>query len=395
MAANFVTSVICRSHQQDCDTYCGMATVMMVLNALDPSVPPLLEDDIKAWIPSTDTSNAPPCEVAAAIENHKPASWNGVTFAVSSLPKVAEANKAIVRALYDTRAPVATQVNGASHWLVVTGALTDSEPAPFADYKLLGLFVHNPKPLAVPRSMAHADTDACGHAKDSGQLDEFISTTDWTNSWFTGTGAGNFVSVPGSGTPPPPSPRLATTRARAGAGADAGARAALDARTQAAVDAIEKLGLNAQGPCAHLLACAVPSPSSKPGGGGGDDWFVTLYAGGKPTATARVADDTKNTFLGVGVTAPGGTTPVRSVREMADALTNRTLQVHGQNRDVCLTAGDFTVRGPFSQASREAPSPYDPLYEIRISGNGEVYYTTLAAKRLYTHITWYDVPPPS
>jgi hypothetical protein len=389
--ATVATAVACRSHQQDFDTFCGMASVMMVLNALDPGVPPLSEEFIVTLIPGDNASSAPPDQVACAIEDQKPPAWNGVTFAVIPAPSLREANDAIVRALYDTQAPVATQVIGDAHWLVVVGVLTDVEPVPGAPYTLLGVFVNNPTPTANPGPMTHSDGDVCGQNPGSGELHEFISAVDWA-ARFPGTSDGRFVCVPGSGTPPvaaaPPMTPLAAPPAVAAA----------DPVTQAALDEIARLGLNVHGPCAELLQNAVPSVGP-PAGGHGLPWYVTLDAGGSPTAIARIDGPAAgpHTFLGVAVTPPGGTMRVASADEMVTKLQGREFDV--ADLRVAMTEGEYDVIGPCWRPCRESPSPYDPLYEIRFRADSRHgarrYYTTLGAVRLYDDMTWFDGAPTS
>lgn len=388
--ATVATAVPCRSHQQDTDTFCGMASVMMVLNALDPGVAPLSEEFILTLIPGDATSNAPPDQVAGAIDEEKPPAWDGVRFAVNPAPSLRDANEAIVRALYDTHAPVATQVIGDAHWLVVVGALTDVEPVPGAQYELLGVFVNNPTPTANPGPMTHADGDACGHEPGSGALHEFISAADWS-ARFPPTAQGVFVCVPAVGTPPPAAAPLVAE------GADPSAVTGPDAVTQAALDAIAALGLNARGPCAERLKKAVPSGAPPAGGHGLPTWYVTLDAGGSPTATARVAGPAAgpHTFLGVAVTEPGGTARVLPAHEMAAKLRGREFEVGG--RRVQLMHERFHVVGPYWRPCRESPSPYDPLYDVHVQADARHdacrYYTTLAGARLYADMTWYDVTP--
>jgi hypothetical protein len=162
------------------------------------------------------------------------------------------------------------------------------------------------------------------------------------------------------------------------------------------LDAIARLGLNAQGPCAQLLQNAVPS-GAPPAGGHGLPWFVTLNVGGLPTATALVAGAATGpfTFLGIAVTEPGGTARVLSAPEMTTALQGREFFVDRQS--VQLTEGQFDVIGPFWRPSRESPSPYDPIYEIWVgAGAGHDtrrYYTTLAAAHLYNDMTWFAAAP--
>jgi hypothetical protein len=394
MFTGVATAVDCRYHQQDNDMFCGMASVMMVVNALDPGVAPLSEGYIKKQIPTVGGSNAPPNEVACAIETLKPAAWQDVTFAVISPSTQGEANDAIVRTLHDVHAPVATQVLGSSHWLVVVGALTDVEPVPNANYTLLGVFVNNPITLPKPRQMVHANDDPCGRKPGCGELHEFISMAGWLTR-FPGTGAGLFQCVPATGTPPS---LAASPTATVPAGAPQGAAA--DPQTQAALDAIVQFGLNAQGPCAQILAKAGPS-TVPPAGGGGDPWYVTLDVGGAHAAIVRLSADANGAFtlLDVGVKDPGGTVAVLSADAMTAALQQQAQQqpdVLRLDRSAARPAEDSFVvrRGPFWRPCRESPSPFDPLYEIQVNRDGEArrYYRTLSSEHLYTDMTWYDLP---
>ena len=390
-STGFPTTVACRAHQQNNVDFCGMTAVMMVLDALGA---PLSEEEIGKSIPGRGPSNAPPDQVAAAIQNLKPAAWHDVTFAFVAPTTQQAANLAIVRTLYDLHAPVATQVLGTSHWLVVVGALTDVEPEPSATFAPQGFFVNNPTPVLNPSPpdpvpMTHTDTDTCGRAQHCGELHEFISMVGWA-SRFTPTGAGQFVCVPGSGTPPQQADSRALAVLADTVVADTVADMVLDPVTQAVMDAIASFGLATQGPCAKLLQKAVPSGQPQQAG---DTWYVTLFAGESPTALAIVALDAGTyTLQSIGVTVPGATAPVLSAASMAAGLRHREFHVAG--RQVKLNEGEFDVIGPFWRPCAESPSPYDPLYEIRTGHGHEArYYTTLAAHRLYADMTWYDVPP--
>lgn len=381
-----VTSVDVRAHQQNTLTFCGMATAMMVLNSLDRTNP-RTEVFLRHQIPATGASNAPPASMAGAISTLKPTS-NSLTFTASTFPTWLAANDAIVRTLFDHQVPVATQVFGESHWLVVCAVRTDVEPAVGTQYTLEGVFVNNPTPTPTGnRNQDHAGDDACGTKPETGALHEFSSADDW-RARFSGTSAPAFVCVTASGTPAAAAPALR-----------AGARFQAADPQSAAIGGIAAYELDSLGPCAPFLKDPVAGTVTPVITNTANFSYVRiLHQDGSYAGLARVQSD--GTFLGVMVS--GEEHPILTPAAMA-ALVAPKLVAHppfaGRHDDSTppRPAPTPKVTGPFWRPCRESPSPYYPLYQIEaedVAGRPRTLWATFDGK-VYSRLTWFEVPPPA
>lgn len=347
---------------QDRETYCGPATVMMVLSSLTPDTDPLPQQSLRDEIPETGDSYAPSDAVARVLETDKPVS-NPLTFTRKEVCKPASAVDAIVRGLRDAHAPVATEYYQGHHWIVVRGALTDIDPVPGSAYDVLGFFIHNPTVVPKQGRYHHYAGDQCGRGPDFGALQEFVTTEDFITN--AGSSHGTYVSIP----------------------------ADLDAKLESmprlrydppvvefdplrrAAEAIASYELDAKGPLARLLHAAMPTKSQQFNDDTIPAHYVTMTQQGGDVGYVRIAVE-DGRFLGVTVTEPGQLHAIRTASEMWSLLESRAFDLDGEA--VRLAEDNFTVSAPFWRPCRESVSPYYPLYRVRVwtAGLARTLYLT-------------------
>ncbi len=287
-----------------------------------------------------------------------------------------EANDAIVRALFDTGLPVATEFFGGFHWIVVCGALTDVRPLPGTPYELYGFFINLPTLPPAPAEQQHRDDDLCGRAQYRGALHEFVSMADWNRS-FRLNSTQTFVNVTARRRVDPVVDNVLSEHVDFGA--------ALDPK-QSAMDGIASNQLASQGPLKGLLVGAVATAVTRIRKQ--NAYYVTMTQNGLDVGYARVTDN-DGTFLGAMVTEPGQLHPILTPAQIAVRIENEELAFDGER--IRLSADSFVVDEPFWRPCREAPSPYYPLYEVQVrtkDGTKTVYSTAEGCAR--TSLMFYD-----
>ena len=195
-------------HQQDTDYYCGAATAQMILDSIGAGL--LDQNTLYNSNHSHNTQSGwatDPDGLNFTLNNYKQLSPTFHSYFVIARPDTElEGSRRIIGAIEVYGFPTGTLVFGCGHWIVVRGFSTDVSPTSPA-YSILGFFVNNPWPptpsfynaaLAPPPS--HSVGDGCGTGGNRGIANEYITYTQWANTYLTGcdvwnVGHNQYVSV--------------------------------------------------------------------------------------------------------------------------------------------------------------------------------------------------------
>jgi hypothetical protein len=196
-------------HQQDTDYYCGAAVAQMILDSIGSG---LLDQNTLynsnhahssgGWYTSPDglnfTLNAfmPP-----------PPTFDSF-FIVERANTEPDGSANIVRTLRYFGVATGTLVYGCGHWVAVRGVKTDVDPVGGeGSFTIEGFYINNPWPptpsfydAALAPPPPHANPDGCGTGGNRGSANEYVTYSEWQNTYFTGCdvyGVGHvqFISV--------------------------------------------------------------------------------------------------------------------------------------------------------------------------------------------------------
>jgi hypothetical protein len=180
-------------HCQDTlDTYCGPASIMMVLQyaqTLAGNVPNLVDQATSyTWIqancpyPPWKTS---PTALPAAL-TYFDTSGLGAGFTLATPCDHLAAAQQVIASLSDPGGlPPTVLWNGIDHWVVIAAAILSAEPVPGGSAYVLGFCIN--KPVEEPsgeRVPPHTSTDACGTGNGWGQQGQVCGWRTWCDNVY-------------------------------------------------------------------------------------------------------------------------------------------------------------------------------------------------------------------
>jgi hypothetical protein len=369
-------------HQQDQDTWCGLAVVQMVLAARGANPPP---DQAGLGLGKSSSAGSE-VQVLNDLLNGG-GDWG---FRVSTNPNYGAALRGVVDSILTSGLAVPTLVFGPEHhWVLVKGVLLDGDAQPGGPYTVRGLYVANPSPVTAAevaeaagdvdtihqdygdRPMPHQQPDACGKGGPTGVKSAFVSEYAWrVQHWLATEGdrPTPFVTIlnRGSASNTRPAidvftpPVLATlpwnaTPAAAQAAALAGIRANGLDKTRPFGTAF----VDVQVGYAQSVTEGTPVP--------GVWWRVGLQRSltGEPVGSAAVAAD--GTFLGAIAPDAPSVTPYALLQVAFKDLTARAGAFRDVLGNVPLRRDEVQAVGsPFWQVCADSQQRYYAFLRLRV-----------------------------
>ncbi len=371
-------------HQQDTDYYCGAAVAQMILDSIGSGV--LDQNTLYAsnhshssggWYTSPDGLNYTLNAFMPA-----PPIFNSF-FIVERGDTEPEGSANIVRTLYFFAVATGTLVYNCGHWVAVRGVQTDVEPAPGSTYVIQGFNINNPWPptpsfynpaLAPPPP--HADPDACGSGGDRGIANEYVTYSDWQNTYLTGcdaygVGHSQFISVCD-----PRRPALGVLRVIGVSRLRNRERLIPPHEAiEVAHRGIQEHGLAQQGEFVAAIRDAKPKEAHLVQRLDHPDEFyylVILRRGETATAVVRV-DALQGSFLGLHSLAQSSGFAIADRERVLDILRKGVVDLGSEVGRIPVREGAFCFYPTLVwRPCRESRSPYYPFHQITV-GSSIIY----------------------
>jgi hypothetical protein len=382
MTSNFLPTPY---HQQDDNTWCGLAVVQMILGARREN--PLTDQSILKRgfniVVGADVTML--CDLLNGP--------NGNDYEVSICGNYQTALRGIVDSILTTGLAVPALIFGPeNHWVLVKGALLDGDAQAGGTYTVRGLYIANPSP-DTPMAKAktkkeeedvrrdygeppfpHQMQDACGEKGGAtGASSTFVSEYAWRVQHWLATEGDNptrFVTIlnRGNASSVKPIPEIInppTAVALPWTSTEDGAKAAARAGIQAnGLDVSTVFGSAFVGAQPTLAECCHELTPV-------DDWWWRVSfsdAGGTVVGSAAVAA-ADGTFLGAMAPDVRCDTPYVLIRA-CDDLNTRAEEFHDVLGDEPLQCDEVLALGlPFWRLSAESQSRYYSFQNISVRGH--------------------------
>jgi hypothetical protein len=373
-------------HQQDDLDFCGQAVAQMILGGLNAPIGNQAELRRKAGITGLGTTPEQLCFTL----NDTCVPPTGKFVVPAEHDKVDSARR-LFTALTASSIAVPALVLGGSHWVAVTGAVCDGDPAG-ASADVLGFFINNPEPQNPKKGCApanrriadpHGKDDTCGafapECADYGSANAFVTMYEWLNFyWEARRGEPRaFTTICTEGAAALPiRGRISHNEARRTA---PGVTLSKREACAAALCGIERFGLDrGRSPLAELVAGVTAQPdevftvdelgSNPPRIGSSEPYYlVSLRRDQVHVASARVGI-AEGRFLSL--QAPPSLVPGRhELFDFAEAALRRYESETGDLDARVIAERGFTVHPTLVwRRSAQSMCPFYPFVQINVAG---------------------------